>query len=418
MRGFERRVSLGFIVACAAIFVVALLLVPPFGVTFDEAKYLGIGFSMIEGRGPQIVFGGYFFPHAPLWPTVVVAPAVALGIDPLGVGRFLNALSGLGLILLSAALAWRVRPAAAALAAIGLLATTVLHELTRTARLDVPSATLAVAYLALGLVAVRRGSARYAVAAGVLFGIAFLVKEVVLPLAPVPILAAMLHRQPWRPIARTAGWLTLSSTVVVAPWFIFVADVGNRVYRLGTPLLDAAGRSASRCLALGVAGIVAGREARPEAVADRRRPRPRAGTHGPAGRPPPHVAGGRPHDRLGDRPDAGLHGHPRDARDRPLRPRPDQRVGPPVVSVPDHERGRRHRCRAVDPVVADRRTTPARGSRGPVARDDLRVPVGRSSSWAWGRGRATSSPRSPSGPASRAPAGCGCSRPRSAAGRR
>ena len=95
---------------------------------------------------------------------------------------------------------------------------------------------LAVAYLALGLLAVRRGSARYAVAAGLLFGVAFLVKEVVLPLAPVPILAAILHRQPWRPIVRTAGWLTLSSTIVVAPWFIFVADVGDRVYRLGTPL--------------------------------------------------------------------------------------------------------------------------------------------------------------------------------------
>ena len=418
MRGFERRLSLGFIVACAAIFVVALLLVPPFGVTFDEAKYLGIGFSMIEGRGPQIVFGGYFFPHAPLWPTVVVAPAVALGIDPLGVGRFLNALRGLGLILLSAALAWRVRPAAAALAAIGLLATTVLHELTRTARLDVPSATLAVAYLALGLVAVRRGSARYAVAAGVLFGIAFLVKEVVLPLAPVPILAAILHRQPWRPIARTAGWLTLSSTVVVAPWFVFVADVGNRVYRLGTPLLDAAGH---RCRPTWARG---GRDRRGSRIpsGDPRRTGDRlrscAGTHGQAGRPTPDVAGGRPHDRLGDRANAGLHGHPRDARDRTLRPRPDQLVGPPVVPVHHHERGRRRWRRAVDPVVADRRATPARGRRGPVDRDDLRAPAWSSSSWAWGRGRATSSPRSPSVPASRAPAGCGCSRPRSAAGRR
>ena len=73
------------------------------------------------------------------------------------------------------------------------------------------------------------------IAAGLLFGVAFLVKEIVLPLAPVPILAAMLHRQPWRPILRTAGWLTLSATVAVAPWFIFVAEVTDRVYRLGTP---------------------------------------------------------------------------------------------------------------------------------------------------------------------------------------
>jgi 4-amino-4-deoxy-L-arabinose transferase-like glycosyltransferase len=231
----ESRISIVFVGASAAIFVLALVLVPPFGVTFDEAKYLGIGFSMVEGHGPQIVFGGYFLPHSPLWPTVVVAPAVAFGVDALVVGRSLNAISGLGLILLSAALAWRIRPAAAALAAIGLLATTYIHELTRTARLDVPAAALAVAYLALGLVAVRRGSARYAVAAGLLFGVAFLIKEIVLPLAPVPILAAILHRRPWRSILRTAGWILLSAIVVVAPWFMFVADVSGRVYRIGTP---------------------------------------------------------------------------------------------------------------------------------------------------------------------------------------
>ena len=84
----EPRLSLAFVVASAAVFGVALVLVPPFPVTFDEAKYLGIGYSMIEGQGPQIVFGGYFLPHAPLWPTLVVAPAVALGIDPLVFGRF------------------------------------------------------------------------------------------------------------------------------------------------------------------------------------------------------------------------------------------------------------------------------------------------------------------------------------------
>ncbi len=133
------------------------VLAPPFGVTFDEANYLGIGYSMVEGQGPQNVFGGYFLSHAPVWSTVVVAPAVALGIDPLVVGRFLNALRR-GLLLVSAALAWRIRPLRRA-SAIALLATTYLHELTRTSRLDVPSATLAVAYLALGLVAVRRGSA-------------------------------------------------------------------------------------------------------------------------------------------------------------------------------------------------------------------------------------------------------------------
>ena len=258
VEGREARWSLAFIVACVVIFAISVAVGGPFPVTFDEAKYLGIGYSMVEGQGPRIVFGGYFLPHAPVWPTVVMAPAIALGIEPLTVGRALNVLSGVALILLTAALAWRVRPAAAALAAVALLGTTFFQELTRTARLDVPSAMLAIGYLAVGLIAVRRRSTPWAIAAGLLFGLAFLVKEIALPLAPVPILAAILHRQPWRPILRTAGWVTLSGALTVAPWFIFVADVSNRVYRLGTPgwtLLPIG------LLLLGVAivGVIAGR---------------------------------------------------------------------------------------------------------------------------------------------------------------
>ena len=261
----ERRLSLAFVVAAAVVFVAVLALLPPFPVTFDEARYVGVGYSMVEGQGPQTVFGGYFLPHAPVWSTLVVAPAVALGIDPLAVGRALNALSGVGLILLSAALAWRIRPAAGALAAIGLLATTYILELTRTSRLDIPSTTLAVAYLVLGLVAVRRPSARYPIAAGLLFGVAFLVKEIVLPLAPVPILAAVLHGQPWRSILRSAGWLVLSATVVVAPWFMFVAGETDRVYRLGTPGWTLAPIGLA-LLALGLFGVIGSRLEMPAAA--------------------------------------------------------------------------------------------------------------------------------------------------------
>lgn len=255
--GREARLAIIVISTAAAIFTLALVLVRSFPVTFDEAKYLGIGYSMVEGRGPRTVFDGWFLPHAPVWPTMVVAPAVVLSVDPLVVGRVLNAVSGLGLLLLGAALAWRIRPAAGALAAIGLLATTYLHELTRTARLDVPSAMLAIAFLALALVAVRRGSAPWSIAAGLLFALAFLVKEIALPLAPVPILAAILHRQPWRPILRAAGWLTLSATVGVAPWFLFVAEVSDVVYRLGTPgwTLLPIGLA---LLVVGIAAVIAG----------------------------------------------------------------------------------------------------------------------------------------------------------------
>ena len=61
----EARVSLALVAAAAAVFVIALLLFPPFPVTFDEAKYLGIGFSLLEGLGPRNVFGDYFILRLP-----------------------------------------------------------------------------------------------------------------------------------------------------------------------------------------------------------------------------------------------------------------------------------------------------------------------------------------------------------------
>jgi hypothetical protein len=94
---------------------------------------------------------------------------------------------------------------------------------------------LAVAYLAVGFVALRRAGAGWGIAAGAIFAIAFLVKEIALPLAPVPFLAAILRGMPWRSIARTAGWTLISALVGVSWWFILVADLAGIVYRLGTP---------------------------------------------------------------------------------------------------------------------------------------------------------------------------------------
>ena len=112
---------------------------------------------------------------------------------------------------------------------------TYLHDLTRTARLDVPAAALALGYLALGLVAVRRGGAGWGIAAGAVFALAFLVKEIALPLAPVPFLAAILRGDPWRRISRVAGWTLATAAVGVSWWFLLVANLSGVVYRLGTP---------------------------------------------------------------------------------------------------------------------------------------------------------------------------------------
>jgi hypothetical protein len=231
----ERRVAIVVATASIVVFGTLLLLVPPFFLSFDEAKYIGIGYNLIDGLGPRTPFGDYFLPHAPVWSALLVVPNAWFGLDPLDTGHVLNGIAGIALLGLTALLGWRIRPAVGGIAAVGLLGVTYLHDLTRTARLDVPAAALALGYLALGLVAVRRGGARLGIAAGALFALAFLVKEIALPLAPVPFLAAILWGTPWRQIAGTAGWTLITATVGLSWWFVMVANLSGVVYRLGTP---------------------------------------------------------------------------------------------------------------------------------------------------------------------------------------
>ncbi len=231
----ERRVGIAVVTASVIVFGALLLAVPPFFLSFDEAKYIGIGYNLVDGLGPRTPFGDYFLPHAPVWSAALAFPDAWLGVEPLDTGHVLNGIAGVALICLAAALGWRVRPAVGAIAAVGMLGVTYLHDLTRTARLDVPAAALALGYVALGLVAVRRGGAVWGIASGALFALAFLVKEIALPLAPVPFLAAILWGTPWRQIAGVAGWTLITAAIGLSWWFILVANLSGVVYRLGTP---------------------------------------------------------------------------------------------------------------------------------------------------------------------------------------
>jgi hypothetical protein len=231
----ERRMAAGIVVATVVVFVGLLAIVSPFYRSFDESKYLGIGYSMLAGHGPRTVFGAVFLPHSPLWPMVVTAPDVWFGIDAFDWGHLLNAIAGVGVLLAVAILGWRIRPVVGALAAVGYLAVPYLHDLTRTARLDVPAAALALAYLVVGIDAVRRGSVRRGLIAGGIFAIAFLVKEIALPFAPVPFLVGILAGRPLSAIARVAAAVLAVAIVGTSWWFALFASLTRQVYRLGTP---------------------------------------------------------------------------------------------------------------------------------------------------------------------------------------
>lgn len=245
----ERRISALVIVLVCAVFAALLLTVPALYPSFDEAKYIGIGYNVLAGHGVVSVYGP-FLDHSPLWSVTLVAPDAFVGIDPLSWGHLLNGIAGVGLIGLTGYFGWRYRPAAGALAAAVLLAFTYLHDQTRTARLDVPVATLCLLFLAVGLAAIRRDSIRWGVLAGLAFAVAFLVKEIVLPFAPVPLIAGLLIGRPLSSMARVTGAMLLAALVGTSWWFVVFASYTHQVYRLGFP--------ASTLLPLGLATIAIG----------------------------------------------------------------------------------------------------------------------------------------------------------------
>src|SRR5438093_8363581 len=160
-RGGSERQAAQIAIALAAILFLALItLGGPFFESFDEAKYVGLGRSLFAGQGYATVFGAAFLTHPPGWPLILAAPEAVFGIDPFAWGRVLNALSGAGLIVMAGWVGWRARPAVGAIAAMALLALPYLSDLSRGARLDVPGATITLLAVAVGVIAVERGSSR------------------------------------------------------------------------------------------------------------------------------------------------------------------------------------------------------------------------------------------------------------------
>ena len=179
-----------------------------------------------------------------MWTTVEYAPQALLGIDAVAVGHLLNAIAGTTVLAITGVMGWRIRPAAGVVAVFAMLGFAYLMDLTRTTRLDVPAAALALLYLELGWRAVHANRRRWAIGAGAVFALAVLVKEVAIPLAPVPFLFAIILAVPWRRILRQASWTALFAALGLAPWFAYYAANTGRVYRLVTGLVA---RTRGRC---------------------------------------------------------------------------------------------------------------------------------------------------------------------------
>jgi hypothetical protein len=234
-RTTERRIAALVIVGAIAFLLVALALAPTASPTYDDAKYVGIGRNVLAGNGPETVFGVTFLKHSPLWPVLVALPERLVGLDPIVWGHLLNAISAAAIILMAAVLGWRIRPVHGAAGAIAVLALPYFFDIARTAGIDMPSIALTLLYVLLGFAAVRRGSLRIGLAAGLVFAAAFLIKETVQPYALVPFLAGVVWGVSWTTIARVGAATLATAALGTAWWFALFAASEHLVYRLELP---------------------------------------------------------------------------------------------------------------------------------------------------------------------------------------
>ena len=243
----ERRISLVATIGAVVVFLLFALLAPAGFPSFDEWKYFGIGYNIWAGRGLTTVFGGEFLLHGPIWSAVVTLPHVLFGTDSAAWGRILNGLSGATIVALSAWFGWRIRPAAGAFAAIAMVGMLYLHDQSRTARLDIPAAAFALLFVAVGIEALRRNSVRWAIGAGAVFAIGFLIKEIDLPFLPIPFFVSVLWGLSWVVIGRISAWTVLIAALGVAPWFaLYASETGRVLPRRDAGLDPAPGRPRDR----------------------------------------------------------------------------------------------------------------------------------------------------------------------------
>ena len=231
----ERSLASAALLIVLAALTVLVLVLPVRFMSVDEAKYLGIGTNVFAGNGPLTVFGAFFGPHSPLWPILVVAPHAGAGIDPNVAAHAWNVISAIAIVALTAALGWRFHPAVGVAAAATFVLFDYFLSLSHTLGLDLPAAALVLAYLVIGRLAIDRRSVALAAIAGLTFGLAFLIKEIALPFAPVPFLAAAARRVSPVVLARLAAVSMVVGAVTMSWWFVVFAQYTGVVYRLSTP---------------------------------------------------------------------------------------------------------------------------------------------------------------------------------------
>ena len=215
--GGDRRLGIGLVAALVALALVRIALGGWGPVAPDDARYLYVGLSVLDGQGAVNPNGSLFLLRSPVYGLVLATGSTVFGGDPLIGGRIVAvALSLLGLVG-AVRLGWLLGgPGGAVGTAIALVATPIVWRLVPTLRIDLPQTAMIVAVL----IAVRRPTPRRWAIGGVMLGFAILVKETALPLLVLPV--ALVGSVSLQRLARLAVAFIGAAAVTAAWWWVVV----------------------------------------------------------------------------------------------------------------------------------------------------------------------------------------------------
>jgi 4-amino-4-deoxy-L-arabinose transferase-like glycosyltransferase len=226
--------------AFAVILAVAVLMVPvfqsgPAPLTSDESLYLAEGYNIAGGNGPTYTTGEPVNHRAPLFPALLSLPIRASGDSQSA--YWVPKLVALALVAAAFLCAQQLfGTRAGALAALLVASNAFLRWLGTTLYLDGAETLFLLLFLAGLWRAFRTESKGWFVAAGALFGLAFLTKEAAIQWLPLPVAFALLsaeHRN--AAVARGLAAYGGTAGAVLAAWWLWVYLATGRIYFWGEP---------------------------------------------------------------------------------------------------------------------------------------------------------------------------------------
>lgn len=193
---------------------------------FDPARYLGYANAIADGDGMVEWTGhatAYYPPGYPWFAGIVTWLGSPLPLQPWTTILIVQALIGAGTCLLGARIAGELRGRTAAVIAAAVLAlypNLIFHSGVMLG--ETLFNALFLGFLAVLVPMVRTGErhGRNMVAAGLLLGLAVMVRPISLAVLPVVALVFWLRDRDLRSVLRTTGIITLLVLVCIAPWTI------------------------------------------------------------------------------------------------------------------------------------------------------------------------------------------------------